>query len=244
MDNKTILVVDDEPELRNIIALDLEGRGYRTLRASNGRDAFEAVGSRGVDLIISDVRMPGGDGLELLDRVKTCDPMLPVFLVTAFTDLTPEDAYERGADVILLKPYERAILHTSIQKALRPLEKRWGDREGGLRQFPGCLSLKATLRGTPRIGRGGIFVPLEPGQLQRLGPCPVPASISFELLFSDSPFPGTIEGVGSLRWMRSGSSKQLPSGCGIEFEELVESSRKWLVQRIVAESALSFIPKT
>ncbi len=87
---QTILIVDDEPSMREFLKILLEKEGYRPLTAGNGSEALSLVESQPIDLIISDIRMPVMSGLELLAIVKEKKPGLPVIMITAFA--SPEDA--------------------------------------------------------------------------------------------------------------------------------------------------------
>lgn len=105
----SILIVDDEPALREVMAIELEMNGYRVLTAPNGRAAFDLLISNRVETVISDVRMPDGDGLELLDRIqahiKSTGRKIRVVLMTGFSGVTREEAKARGAAEVLLKPF-------------------------------------------------------------------------------------------------------------------------------------------
>ena len=67
----TILIVDDEIDLRDSIAFDYKRKGFNVLVASSGNEAFEIVKKNKVNVVLSDVRMPDGDGIELLYNIKT-----------------------------------------------------------------------------------------------------------------------------------------------------------------------------
>lgn len=82
---RTILVVDDEPLLLNSVAGLCEALGFRGLRASNGEAALPYIDA-GVDLVITDVRMPRLDGLGLLRRIRATAPDLPVIVMTGYPD--------------------------------------------------------------------------------------------------------------------------------------------------------------
>jgi CheY-like chemotaxis protein len=105
----SVLVVDDEPGLREVMAIELEMNGYNVLTAPNGRAAFDLLGTSRVNTVISDVRMPDGDGLELLDRIQKLTREtgrdVQVILMTGFSGITREEARARGADEMLLKPF-------------------------------------------------------------------------------------------------------------------------------------------
>lgn len=114
-----ILVVDDEEDLRDVIIYDLERLGFSTRTAVNGAAAYEVMAHERIDLILSDVRMPGGDGVELLEKVRRLNPKLPpLILVSGFADITPKEAREKGAAGMLEKPFDRKLLMETLKEAL------------------------------------------------------------------------------------------------------------------------------
>ena len=101
-----ILIVDDEPDIRTLLARYLVGQGYECLTAANVNEAFQQVQSIPLDLIITDISMPGKDGIELLREVKRRDDSLPVMMVTGNNDLASViGALKTGADDYILKPF-------------------------------------------------------------------------------------------------------------------------------------------
>lgn len=109
-----LLLVEDEPDLMEVIVEELEPYGPNIFQATNGHRAFDLLQANHIDAIVSDIRMPGGDGIELLERVRARDPEEPIFLFfTAFTDMSIETAIEKGARGLLYKPVSgAAIAHT------------------------------------------------------------------------------------------------------------------------------------
>jgi CheY-like chemotaxis protein len=111
----TILVVDDEEHLRESILFDFSRKGFNVLSAENGRKAFDLIALNKVDLVISDIRMPGGDGIELLERIRANHPTLPqVIILTGFADVKETDVYAKGAQKVLPKPFERKELIAAV----------------------------------------------------------------------------------------------------------------------------------
>ncbi len=103
----TILIVDDELSMREFLKILLEKEGYETLTAADGGEAVTTLSKGDVDLIISDIRMPGMDGLALLDHAKEADVSIPVVLITAYA--SPEDAVlamKSGAYDYITKPFK------------------------------------------------------------------------------------------------------------------------------------------
>lgn len=114
-----ILVVDDEPELREILKLEFEYFGYSVMEAENGRKALEILDGNPVDLVVSDIRMPGGNGFELLNNVLAREGQRPpVILVSAFADESSADASGKGAYAYLSKPYDLDVLMEHTARAL------------------------------------------------------------------------------------------------------------------------------
>jgi two-component system, NtrC family, response regulator HydG len=115
----TLLIADDDPGLRESLERALTREGYRVVLASDGRAALERVQAGGVDLIVTDLRMPGLTGLELLRAAKAIMPDVDVILLTAFG--TVEEAVKAmkdGAYDFLTKPFRREQLIKLIDKAL------------------------------------------------------------------------------------------------------------------------------
>jgi len=118
-DPATLLVADDDPGLRESLERTLTREGYRVVLASDGRAALERVQAGGVDLIVTDLRMPGLTGLELLRAAKAISPDVDVILLTAFG--TVEEAVKAmkdGAYDFLTKPFRREQLLKLVDKAL------------------------------------------------------------------------------------------------------------------------------
>lgn len=102
----TILVVDDEDEIRELIREFLERRGFRALAAASADAAWQFLETEKVSVILSDIRMPGASGLDLLRRVREGRPALPVVLMSAFADVTRDEARRQGAAEFISKPFD------------------------------------------------------------------------------------------------------------------------------------------
>jgi len=121
-----VLVVDDDPGLRESFRVILEDE-YEVLDVPDGPQALEIVRSCQVDLVLLDIRLPGMDGIEVLERLKALDEQVEVVLVTAVNTLrTAVAAMKLGAFDYLTKPYEEDEVLTVIRRAL---EKRALERE-------------------------------------------------------------------------------------------------------------------
>lgn len=115
----TILIVDDEEDMRFILKSILDSKGYTTYVAANGRQALEACLRISIDAIISDVRMPDMDGVELLQKVREKWTKIPVvFLTTGYADINEEQALALGANGLVSKPFDINTILVAIQVAV------------------------------------------------------------------------------------------------------------------------------
>ncbi|HZI38673.1 MAG TPA: response regulator [Acidimicrobiia bacterium] len=111
--SRTILVVEDEVDLLFTISLSLELNGYRVLRAASGEEALGMVDKERPDAMVLDIRLPGIDGWEVLDRLRDMGhfPATPVVLLSAQVDAaTAARAVEIGCHAHLAKPFSTAEL--------------------------------------------------------------------------------------------------------------------------------------
>jgi len=120
MAQEKILVVDDEESVRSVVSALLERSGYNTLTATGGAEALDWLQmDPSVDVVLSDVMMPGIDGLSLLDQIGIDYPALPVVMFTAVHDIhVATSAFRRGAVDYLLKPFERTQLLNVVTRAV------------------------------------------------------------------------------------------------------------------------------
>ena len=116
---KTILVVDDDSHIREVLDVRLSSAGYEVIQASDGREALERLSRTPVDLVISDIRMPGVDGLELQARLEKTAPKLPIIFLTAYGSIQDAvKAIKSGAVDYLTKPFEGRELLDKVSKVL------------------------------------------------------------------------------------------------------------------------------
>jgi len=114
-----ILVVDDEPPVRTMIAAALDRQGYAVDMAGGGREALEALELNSFNLVLTDIVMQDVNGIALLERIHALQPNLPVVMVTAVHDISVAiDSMRRGAYDYLLKPFEREQLLSTVERAL------------------------------------------------------------------------------------------------------------------------------
>jgi CheY-like chemotaxis protein len=116
--NGRILVVDDDEDICSIISAVFQDSGLETLTATSGFDALQVIATNKVTVVISDVRMANGNGLELLAAVRKHYPKLPVFLITGYDDLSSEDALRQGAKELFNKPFDIRRLISTVKTTI------------------------------------------------------------------------------------------------------------------------------
>ena len=115
-----ILVVDDDPDLLKLLQIRLDAAGYETLCASNGEAAIAKLSMVRPHLVITDLRMPGMDGMGLFDQIRAAHPNLPVIILTAHGTIPDAVAATRqGIFSFLTKPFDSRNLLAEVEKAVR-----------------------------------------------------------------------------------------------------------------------------
>lgn len=121
----TVLLVDDHAEVCESLASFITQLGYRAVTAADGRQALDLIRTARPDLVLSDLRMPGMTGLELLEALEDCERPPPMALMTAFGDAeTAIEALRLGATDYLRKPVDVRELHQLIERFAPPLPGR------------------------------------------------------------------------------------------------------------------------
>jgi DNA-binding NtrC family response regulator len=119
--SEKILIVDDELDMLELLELIITDRtSYQVVTASNPLEVPELLEAGGFDLLISDLRMPQMDGMELLDRARKIDPQLPYIILTAYgTVESAIEAMRKGALDYITKPFRQEQILLTIEKALK-----------------------------------------------------------------------------------------------------------------------------
>jgi DNA-binding response OmpR family regulator len=241
LDGKRLLIVEDEDDLREPLVLEFESLGCKVYQAKNGRDGFDIVVNEKLDAVISDIRMPGGDGVELLKRIKANDHLFPVvMLITGFSDLSKEEAYQLGAEAILSKPFDLDEIGNAVTRILTPKGQKWSlknpDQTIKLKIIKTFQSLQEAVKARKfEFGRGGFFIDHHDSLTGRDEP------ISFQIKFQSGSILN-LEGSGVVRWVRKESTEVLPSGCGIEFDYLPDNVRQDILELTSSIIIIPYIP--
>lgn len=113
-----MLVVDDVIDMAEMIADELEARGYDAVAVSSSREAMRLLEIERVDALVTDLRMPDIDGMQLLRASKALDPVRPVILITAFDSIeTAREALDHGVAYCLAKPFRLDVLARLLDRA-------------------------------------------------------------------------------------------------------------------------------
>ena len=114
-----LLIVDDEPGMRQLLSHVFGRAGHAVRAAENGAKALELLRAEPADLVVSDVKMPDMNGIELLRRVREFSPDAAVIMMTAFATVeTAREAFKLGADDFIQKPFDVDELKLIVEKAL------------------------------------------------------------------------------------------------------------------------------
>ena len=156
-----ILLVEDDPSVREAVAMALEGDGHRVTTAATGDEAVERWRQRRPDLVLLDVMLPGRDGFDVCRAIRAHD-QVPIIMLTARSD--PIDVVvglESGADDYVTKPFETRVLLARIKAVLRRQERSPGEpvlRFGDLAIDPAGMT----------VTQGGVDLRLTPTELRLL----------------------------------------------------------------------------
>ena len=141
MQRNNILVVDDEKNILKVVSMTLKKQHYEVDTARSSEEAIDKFNQNTYDLVITDLKLPGKSGIDLLEYIKSSDSDIPVIMITAFGTIENAiQAMKKGAFNYLTKPVNPDELLTVIREAIEKLELR---KEN--------ISLKGELKQTARF---------------------------------------------------------------------------------------------
>lgn len=119
--NITVLIVDDEPDILELMEEEFIYYGYRTLTAICGNDAISLIRDNKIDVVVSDYKMPNGNGMAVLDEVKSMsdDQRPEFFFVSGQADISIPEALKAGAKMFFSKPFDLDDLIKEIESELQ-----------------------------------------------------------------------------------------------------------------------------
>jgi len=122
VENKKVLIVDDQNGIRILLVEVFSVEGYHTFQASNGKIALEIVRQENPDLVLLDMKIPGMDGLEILRRIKQYNSAIKVIMMTAYGELDMiKEASDLGALMHFTKPFDIDELRIAVKNELNRL---------------------------------------------------------------------------------------------------------------------------
>lgn len=239
----TILIVDDDEELLSSIATSFRLFQFNVVEKRCGNEAIEYLKSdESVSLVISDIRMPNGSGIDVLEFVRKRSNKHPkVLFISGYSDYSIAQMYDKGIDGFFAKPFRVSAIKDAITKTLLNLNERWSQAPAGhltMMVNKSIESMDAKKNNSQlKMGRGGFFT-----SLTRQFP-EVDDLVSFDIKIKDNkPLP-SFQGQGRVRWVRAEESEQKLPGVGIEIEYIDEKCRKVFIDWLIKQGLTAYIPE-
>jgi DNA-binding NarL/FixJ family response regulator len=244
-----VIVLDDEPDICEFLVEELAQRGIKSYPFSNPRDALASISDLKIDAIVSDLRMPGMDGIQFLREVRKVNRYFPfVLFVSGYSEReTIDRVMDIGAVALLDKPIDINRLFSLImEQFIENGEER--NRYLALDEkitslVNGKLKLKIS-----SIGFGGVFIPVSPNEMTE--DLEVGGLVSFDFnLNDDAP---SISAKGEVVWKRENQNPQqtndvggetLAPGIGVKFVDISDMDRERVRDYVRLNRILSFIPR-
>ncbi len=240
-EGKKILIAEDDDDLREVIATELQYLGAEVRTAASGEEALGILFGFSADLVISDIRMPNGNGIHLIQRVKEHNIEIPVVVfMTGYSDLDLPQAFDLGAERILSKPFDLDEFIAAISKILLPKAVRWASSEPcekSIRTLERKFSSlsEAIASGLIRLGQGGLSFPGHLIEDVKSGDV-----VSFRLLFESGEV-SEFSGCGKITYVLNDGGKV--KAYALEFEHLRSEVVQFIADYICRNRIRSFIPK-
>jgi len=233
-DEASILVVDDELELLEIFSAWLGHSGFRVFTAPNGAEALKVLQARKVDVLLSDIRMPIMNGVDLVRNLNQMETPPPkIIFVTGYGNFSRREIFGLGVEALLDKPLSRPILLDALDRCLMDSADKW------LTPSPQPITQRIVLEleglkeaataSTFTLGRGGCCVACD---LPLKEESPVDLSVRFAREGLG------LEAQGTVAWVDTEQKKT-----GVAFDYLQPECRPWVLARINSENPRSFIPQ-
>lgn len=171
--DKTILIVDDEPDIREVLAISMQDMGYRTVEAENAANAFAVFKKEKPRIVVTDIKMPGGSGIELLRKIKHENPETEVIMITGHgdmnlairslkydaTDFITKPIHVDALDIAMRRAREKITMRRRLQDYTRSLEQLVREKT----ELQDNLSSLGLMIGSISHGMKGLLTSLDGG---------------------------------------------------------------------------------
>ncbi len=232
-----ILIVDDESGIRDSLKDYFELEGFDVVTAQSGNEAITLISTSHFDLVLSDIRMPNGDGRFLLKSIRQLNFSRPiVVLMSGYSDLSLEEAFAEGAADLIPKPFNPIELLNNVKRYLRESDEKWKtmfDQPATYKAQIQASSLQEAMdKKLINCGLSGIFLNIDPVGY-RVGE-------DFEISFNDLK----LHMVGIIRWVRTVEQADRLKGLGLEIQILSEEFKSQFLKIIEDSKSGAIIPLT
>lgn len=237
LNGKKILFIDDEVDLVEILSERFQLFGAITSVASSVEEALKKLTENQYDLIISDMQMPGGSGIDIFNKMQNKEGSKAVkIIVTGHADLSHEEIYDRGIDAIFTKPFQLKDLVSAVGFLLEKPENRWSRKHERI-SCDAELTIRlesiesAVLSKMVNIGRGGMSLQV---------PSPPPHIGQVVHFAATENLASKFDGHGICRWV---NFKDGIFYIGLEFTELSKETIDSILGLIKQKNPVPYIPK-
>ena len=232
LNEANILVLDDEPELCELCAEWLVAAGaHKVFTADDAETALAMLLSESIDLLLTDVRMPGMDGLDVVRELAQIGKTLPAVFLSGFEGIDPREMYALGVEALLRKPVEQELLLEVSKTALAERSSLWlTEMTIAPKQSVRIKAMRLGKTAEPDtvcLGRGGFST-------QATGPLRL-GKVAFHCCLAEQG--REISGQGYVRWKSRDDQK-----VGIEFAYLEPACHSWVAEQITSLLPSCFIP--
>lgn len=230
----SVLLVEDEPLLRETMEAWIKQKAGRVLGVENGQEALRLLAGENIDLIISDVRMPVMDGIALVKQLNRAGGGKPaVIFISGFSDLSLREAYDLGIEGVVEKPIDRGELLKLMQRSVAGADELWREppAAGPVAQLKASFQSLAAALKEKRIAFGRRGFCIRSAGILREGP--VEFNVDFE---ADRR---ALCGQGVVRW-----SAPEEGEVGIEMAHVGDATRAWVLDLVNRIGPVPIIPRS
>jgi CheY-like chemotaxis protein len=234
LEDATILVVDDEQDLREIFAGWLTRKGCKTLTAANGAEALKILETEKIDVLVSDIRMPVMSGVALVRCIYEMKLVIPsIIFVSGFGDVDPREMYGLGVEALMEKPLGRKDLLSALEGSLIEREQLWLTPPAEPAEQSVAVERESLGEAMHtcgfQLGRGGCcFITNHPLEAEK--------TIDLSIHFAREGL--SLKARGKVRWVDKETVQ-----AGMSFEYLYPECREWIIEAIRNGAYCSFIPQ-